>query len=339
MKPLKIISYLTFSIALLFAGCQFPTGKGTERVNDAKEAIANVEGKIADNNEEKLKNIGLFAYGTNFSLTKLYEYPSFEQLPFDFKSYVGSAITTNNFVRELAPAPDAEKMVEMETTIKNLGSDLEKERKTSLKKLTQFEESVKLLNKKSSDLEAELKIANEKFKDLTVSLGKEVDQLNNSLTKEKEKSDGLQTELDKFDEGFGWYAMWHGVKVFFKKVMWITIGCTALFFILKIFAASNPIAGSIFSVFESIIGFFIKGLFSLFPKAVAFSGNIDLPTFNTVKSSRDKIIDTIESLYQIEKATPGKTFTLNEVFVEFEKNMNDSDKKEIKSALEKLGWK
>ncbi len=322
------------------SGCKtFPAGDGSKSVNNAQEEINEVERKISENNEKKLEEIGVFAHGTNFALTSLYQYPEFNTLPFDFKSLVNSAVTTNNFVRELAPSPDSTKMLEMENTITSLSSELENERVYGQLKMTEFENQIGLLNKTSSNLEIELFQANEKFKKLTVSLGEKVDSLNIKLKDEEIKSKTLQDNLDKFDDGFGGYAIWHGVKVFFKKIMWITIGLGIAFFVLKAFATSNPIAGAIFSVFESIIGFFIKGIFSIFPKAVKFSGNIDLPTFNSVKSSRDKLVDTMESLYRIEKATPGKTFTLSEVFDELEKNMDTADKEEIEIALKKLGWK
>lgn len=340
MKASKILFSIAVVSLLLFSGCQtYPPGDGSESVNKAKQSIVNVESQISDNNVKKLESIGLFAYGTNFALSRLYEYPSFSNLPFDFKSMVDSAVTTNNMVRELAPSPNSEKMIEMENTIKSLASQLETERENGIKKITEFELQVQALNKKSDDLTIDLQKANNDFKNLTIALGKEVDSLNGKLTDEKQKNTDLQNNLDKFDEGFGGYAIWHGLKVFFNKIMWISIGLTVAFFVLKAFAASNPIAGSIFSVFESIVGFFIKGVFSLFPRAVKFSGNIDLPTFNSVKNSRDKLVDTMESLYRIEKATPGKTFSLSEVFDELEKNMDEADKKEIKLALEKLGWK
>lgn len=339
IKKIFAVFLIAFFVLVALPSCKtIQNGDGTKQVVEAAGKVTEAELNVAENTDKKMESIGEFSYGTSLALNNIYSLPEFESLPMTFKLSLDAAVLTNNFVRELSPAPNSQKMLEMEEFIKKLTSELESERRSALNQSLIYENNITELNKQSAELQIKLDQAEKSFKELTFSLGEKVDTLSTSLADEKSKTTDLNGKLDKFDEGFGWYAIKHGIGIFLKKIMWITIGLGVTFLVLKILASSNPIAASIFSVFESIIGFFIKGIFSLFPKAVKFSGNIDLPTFEKVRSSRDKLVDTIESLYRIEQATPGKVYTLSEVFDELEKNMDESDKEEVKVALKKLGW-
>jgi len=339
IKKIFAVFLIAFFVLVALPSCKtIQNGDGTKQVVEAAGKVTEAELNVAENTDKKMESIGEFSYGTSLALNNIYSLPEFESLPMTFKLSLDAAVLTNNFVRELSSAPNSQKMLEMEEFIKKLTSELESERKSAFNQSLIYENNIAELNKQSTELQIKLDQAEKSFKELTFSLGEKVDTLSTSLANEKSKTTNLEGKLEKFDEGFGFYSIRHGIGIFFKKIMWIGLGFGVIFLILKILASSNPIAAAIFSVFESIIGGIIKFFSYIFPKAVEFAGHISMKTFNKVESSRNKIIDTIEELYNIEKNSPGKTFTLNEIFEHLGKNMNDADKEEVKLALKKLGW-
>jgi len=70
---------------------------------------------------------------------------------------------------------------------------------------------------------------------------------------------------------------------------------------------------------------FINILKGLAPKALQFSNHIELPIFNKYKDTLDTVVDTLENLKTIQKRANVQV-TLNDVFVELDKNLDSQEK-------------
>lgn len=323
----------TIIILFCFTSCKlFQTGQQNTQLQNAISSIESTEKKINANDTKKLEKIGELSYGTNYTFSAIKSDIAFEAFPQNVKYLINTGNDLNLGIMSLTPQPSLEKMKEMEETIKKLSSNVEIERKTGNENIKKIQDEIGVINAEKNNLKIELQKNQEKLTSVAKELGTKVSKLESD-------NKNLSTELEKFDDGFGWYSIKHGFYIFAKKMFWIVSGFGIAFLLLKIFAASNPIASSIFSVFESFVGMCIKGIVSIFPNSTSFSGHVSKKEFDLVESSRNKFIDTLQTLVEVEKRSPEKTFTLKELVDELEKSMNDSDKAEVDRALARLGWK
>ena len=164
---------------------------------------------------------------------------------------------------------------------------------------------------------------------------------NNKLEDDKsaliKKLSNESNVLNEYKKWFGFGAIWLGLKQLFTSTMWFLIGGSAIFLVLRIFAASNPIAGAIFAIFNVIGGYFIKLLNYIIPKSIEFSGHIATSAYNESKLLLTKIIDNIQTIKVIEKQT-GQPITLKELLVELDKSLDKSEKEIIKKIKSELGY-
>ena len=115
-------------------------------------------------------------------------------------------------------------------------------------------------------------------------------------------------------------AIFYGVSTLVKRLLYFILGGTLLFFILRAFAASSPVVAAIFSVFEHIVAFIIKGVRACFPRSLEFAGSEDVKYYNTL----EKLVGAIHK-----HSTPA-------ILNELSKALDHADKevvKEIKAEL------
>ena len=113
-----------------------------------------------------------------------------------------------------------------------------------------------------------------------------------------------------------------------------------VFFVLKLAAATNPIAAAIFRIFEfagSSILFLVK---SITPKSFNISNYVDKQFHDKYKSALDKIVDTIQDMKNKNEVLPeDKKYKLEDLFENLSKVMDEEDKESIKECLKELKWK
>lgn len=96
-------------------------------------------------------------------------------------------------------------------------------------------------------------------------------QINRALALSKETAltaDSQKHELDQYTAYWGLGAVFLGVKTFVKHCLWTLLILGAVFILLRILAASNPIAGTIFGIFESLAATFIHFVYLAVPTSV-----------------------------------------------------------------------
>jgi len=142
------------------------------------------------------------------------------------------------------------------------------------------------------------------------------------------KADALQVTVNEVNSWMGLGGVMYGLKRF------VTIGVTGIliflicFMVLRFLAATNPIASAIFSVFEHIASYAISIIKGIAPRSVDFSNLTSSVEFGKYKTTLDSVVDTIEIMKNIEKKT-GVSYTLKDLGVELDKNLNDNEKRLI----------
>jgi hypothetical protein len=298
-----IISILSLS---LLTSCKTPN---VDKVQKTKDALTETRVEKAKNDDEKLQVISTLAAGTDYSLKAVTNPPV----------QVKTALDYNNRILSITGNPNVDELNKMKQITDLLNSEIDKEKEKGNKLLKQKDTQIQELQNKQKEIqdkyESQIKI------------------LESQATQVAKKADSLQSTVDEVNSWMGLGGVIYGLKRF------VTIGVTGIliflvcFMILRFLAATNPIAGAIFSIVEHIVGMFINLLKGVAPKAVQFSNHIELPIFNKYKDTLDTVVDTLENLKTIQKRSDVQ-ITLGDVFVELDKNLDSKEKilvEELKS--------
>lgn len=263
--------------------------------------MAQTRKELAQNSTEKLEAISTLAAGTDYSLSQITNPPVQVKTALDFNTRI-LTITGN---------PNLDDLQKIKEITDLLNSEIQKEREKGVKTLKEKDSEI-------NDLRIRQKEIQNKYED-------QIKGLETQATEVAKKADKLQVTVDEVNSYLGLGGVFYGLKRFF------TLGITGififliLFMILRFAAATNPIAGAIFSIFEHIAAGAISLIKGIAPKSVDFSNLTSSFEFTRYKTTLDNVVDTIEHMKNIEKKA-GVTYTLKDLGTELEKNLNDSDK-------------
>ena len=316
MKIYKSLIIFVVLLALTTGCAIFGGGKGKTLANEDKNRskIISVDSKIASNSTEKLDNIAGLAYGINYSLNKVND-PPIEMTV---------ALDLNQRVMSLSGSPSIEVMKDMQSTIDKLTSSLEKERTTGKKMLMEQDEKISDLQNKTKSLTAE--------KDTLIA------HYMKDAKEAAANADSYKQDLEQMNQWFGLGAVWYGIKKFVTSSLWVLGIGSVLFLILRIASMSNPIAASIFSIFNMIGSWVVNVIKVIVPKAVDIAGHVTENVFNAYKSTLTKIVDAIQ-MEKINAEKAGKQPNLEDVINQVAESMNDDEKAIIKEIKTALHWK
>lgn len=294
---MKIYILSVLSI-LLLTSCQTPN---VDKVQKTKDTLAETRVEKAKNDGEKLQAVSTLAAGTDYSLKSVTNPPVQVKTALDFNSRILS-ITGN---------PNVDELNKIKQITDLLNSEIEKEKSKGVKLLKDKDEEILSLQTREKEIK-------DKYET-------QIKGLESQATQVAKKADALQVTVDEVNSWMGLGGVMYGLKRF------VTVGVTGiliflvLFMVLRFAAATNPIAGAIFSIVEHLVATIINILKGIAPKALEFSRHIELPTFNRYKDTLDTVVDTLESLKTIQKRSNSQV-TLNDVLVELDKNMDSNEK-------------
>lgn len=263
--------------------------------------MAQTRKELAQNSTEKLEAISTLAAGTDYSLSQITNPPVQVKTALDFNTRI-LTITGN---------PNLDDLEKIKEITDLLNSEIQKEKEKGVKTLKEKDSEI-------NDLRIRQKEIQNKYED-------QIKGLETQATEVAKKADKLQVTVDEVNSYLGLGGVFYGLKRFF------TLGITGififliLFMILRFAAATNPIAGAVFSIFEHIAAGAISLIKGIAPKSVDFSNLTSSFEFDRYKKTLDSVVDTIEHLKNIEKRT-GVSYTLKDLGTELDKNLNDSDK-------------
>ena len=315
MKKVFLPLILAISLIVLTSCSVFtPRGK-TGRVEEKNRArIVSVEGQINANIAEKIETIAGLAYGTDYALNKI-NIPSKE---------VTVAKDLNQRVVSLAGSPTVEKMKEMQETIDKLVSTLAIEREMGKRQMDQKDLEI-------VSLQSETKL-------LAAAKESEIRRYMLAAQIAAATADAYKSELAEYQGWFGLKAVFKGLWQFIKSAMWMLGIGSILFLILRMVSMSNPIAASIFSIFNMMGSWLVNIIKVILPKAVEMAGHTANHVFDAYKSTMWKLVDGIQ-LIKDRAAAKGQQPNLNEVLDEVAKSMNSDEKAIIDEIKKALNWK
>lgn len=312
----KCLSFIVLAISLsLLSGCVtlFPKKSSIQTEANSRNNIANVETKLSSNLVSRMDVISTLAFGTDYALEKVND-PSRE---------VVVAKDINKRIMSVSGSPSLEKLKEMQLTIDNLISTLNNERKEGQQQLNAKDSEINRIQLETKQLNEAKDSEIRKY----MALSQEI----------AARADAYKGELNKMDSFMGLGAIWYGIKKFIVGSAWI-LGITGVvFLLLRIFAASNPIAGAAFSIFNVIGGYVIKTINIIVPKALDAAGTVSKELYNKSTILLKKIVDNIQNIKEISRKT-GKEITLRETLDELDKSLDGHEKDMITTLKKELGY-
>jgi hypothetical protein len=145
------------------------------------------------------------------------------------------------------------------------------------------------------------------------------------------------------DSWFGLGAVGYGLKRFITSAMWILGIGGLVFLLLRAFAASNPIIGSIFAIVEQMFSWVINTVRVIAPKATKVAGFTETKVSDGYKNTLSKVIDAIETVKVKQdaavKAGALANTVIDDIMAEAGHTMNQDDKDRVTEAKKALLWK
>lgn len=316
--------YIIIFISLFCVSCGslnsfFKSNTSSQDKLDKKVVeIDSKKNDLSKNSDTKLKQIGTLSYGIGHALDK-------EKSPTE---NVSVAKELNDRVSSLAGSPDIKDANRIKNVVNQLVSEIEKEKAAGINELKRLDNELQYSQSERVRLQSELNRKIDEFKKISIYIA--------------EKNDENTQIVDSMDKWFGLGAVFYGLKKFvISSALILTIG-SILFLVLRILAQSNPIAATVFSLFE-MAGSTILHLFkAALPNSFQFAKFVDKDTSEKYRITLDKIVDTLQILKERGKGEgvpADKKVILDEIFNELSVKLDDSEKRVVNERLQSMNWK
>lgn len=310
MKRLFFIIPILLVVAVGCSTFSGIIGKSSNALKKQDDKITAVNNQISQTHENAITQISSLSYGTGYALDKVTN-PD--------EPAIIAATKLNERIQSLAGLPDLEEQKAMTALVEDLISN------NIAGKIA--------LDQKDTEISA---IQNEeallvKTKDKAIN-----DQLALSQTIAL-KADTEAASLQKYQGWFGLSAVFMGLKQFIMTSMWFIVGIGGLFLILRLLSATNPIAGAIYGLVDTLFSWVISSIKVIAPKAFAIAGTVFAAALNDAQSALGKVVDSIETV-KLQSAASGKPATIEDLLNTAEANMSITDKAIIDNIKVQMGW-
>lgn len=307
------------SIALVtLCGCLSRITPGNQ-VSTAQNAVNKQEAKVdlivtelEKNEKRKVNQTSTLSAGIQHSLNQVTNPPV----------QVNTAKALNERIISIVGSPNIDEAKRIKATVDLLNAQVIEERKKGEKMLNERDEIIARLQKEKNQLK-------EKYDD-------ELWQMSDKAMQIAKESDAKQATIDTMGGMFGLNAVIWGLKKFFFSFLTFIIVFGVIFIILRILAATNPIAAGAFSIFNLIGSTVVSIMKALTPKAFEICNMVPADQKHRYKETLTKIVDAMQDLK--EKQQYGQTFNLKDIFERFSKEMSDSEKSVIDDILKEQKW-
>ncbi len=290
-------------------------GKAQETNLKSDTKIRIVENQQAAANENKLKQISAFSEGgVGYSL---------DLIKTNIPKEVVVAEKMNDRIKAIAGAPDFKEVELIKGIVDDLLSQVQTTRVEGEKALVQKDKEIAAIQAQDKQL---------------------ITQRENEIASALIQSDANAKVADQYkitlndmDKWGGLGAVWYGLHKFIVRMAWVLGIGGVLFFILRILASSNPIAGAIFGIFDQIGSWMVNTISVIFPKALSIAGNVTTEVYNGTKSALTSIVDSVETV-KLQQNVSGKPATIQDLLDAAEATMTLDDKAQIEKIKLQLGW-
>ena len=307
-------------LCLILTGCAIlrPTQQidtNQSKINKEQQKTASISKDIDSNKDEKIKQSSIYAYGVSYSLGQI-EQPSIEVI---------TASKLNDRVISIVGSPDLKDSERIKKTIDLLNSEIQSERLKGEKLLIEKDKEIFSLQKAQKDLEKKYE--------------QQIENTINEAKKSAKNADEANTTLNSMSGMLGLNAIFWGLKKFLiGSLTWITVFCI-VFLVLRLLSATNPIAASIFSIFNVIGSSILSVLKNLTPKAFELSNFVRSEEKTKYKNTLVKIVDAIQEFKEDIKRDPKKEYSLIEILNKLNADMDQNEKDLIDEILIEQKWR
>lgn len=315
----KIISI--FLLVFLATGC-FSTVKPSKQIDDNQKVIAKEEKKVDNtiveiekNDKGKKIQTSALAQGIQYSLNQVTNPPV----------QVDTAKSLNERVVSIVGSPHIDEIIRIKATVDLLNSAVEEERKKGQEQLAKRDELINKLQKEKVEL-------NEKYDD-------QLWELTDKAKQVAKEADQNKATLDTMSGMFGLNAVFWGMKKFFFSALTAIIIFVVVFIILRLLAMVNPAAAALFSVFDMIGSIVVSIVKGLTPKAFEISNLVSKQKLDECKAPLIKIVDVIQDVKNKQKENPNRSFSIQDVLDQLDRDMDRPEKDLIDDILKQLKWK
>jgi hypothetical protein len=316
MKRLLVLC----AIASALLGCA--TIRPGKQVSDNQKKMIEAEKKVDITLEDLEANkkgrqiqTSVLAAGAQYSLSKVT----------NATIEVDTAQKLTERIVSIQGQPHLDELQKIKQTVDFLNSTLKEERVKGLQMLSERDALIIQLQKEKAELKDKY---DQQMWDMAEK-GKEV----------AKKADENLAVINSMNSMFGFGAVFYGLKRFFISCTTIIVVFSIMFLLLRILAATNPIAAGAFSIFN-IMGTAAIGLIrGLTPKAFELTGFVEKQSRDTFKAPLTKIVDVVQELKEKMADRPDALFTLKDILQKFGKEMDQSDKDTIDDLLVEQKWK
>lgn len=308
--------FMTLICMVMLTGCGtiVPDNKNDNQkaIQGRENAVEFAKEKIANNSDKKISEIATMAHGVDYSLSKVPATNTTHE--------VTTAKEINQRVISIAGSPKVDELARIKLMVDLLNSEIAKERERGTKLLQQKDVEILYVQTKSDALDA--------------NLNKKIGELASTAKKQAEIADDNKVIIDNVNQYFGLGAVFYGVKRFITSCVVGILIFGVIFLVLRLLAASNPIAATVFSVFNIIGAAIIHIIKGVAPKSLNFSGFSASAELEKYKTTLSKLIASIEEIRAM--ADAGKPITVADLLQHFDTELDRSDKDLIKELKTKL---
>lgn len=306
-------------ISLILLGCKIPV---KSQVDTAQNILNKQERKI-DLTLSDIEKVDAAKKQQTATLTAGIQH-SLQQIT-NPPIQVDTAKALNERVVSIIGSPHLDEIKRIKATVDLLNSQVAEERKRGEELLSQRDKIIVELQKQNIQLK-------EKYDD-------QLWDLNDKAKVLAKESDSKQATIDSMGGMFGLNAVIWGLKRFFFSTLTGILIFVVIFVVLRVLSMTNPVAASIFSIFNMIGSMVIATVKALTPNAVSMSKFVDAHEYNRYKETLDIIVDTIQEYIVKEKEFPEKQYKLSEVLTNLRGIMDQKHKDVIEELLINQKWK
>lgn len=306
-------------IPIILLGCKVPV---KQQVDTAQNILSKQEKKlditlsdIEKVDAAKKQQTATLTAGIQHSLQQITNPPI----------QVDTAKALNERVVSIIGSPHLDEIKRIKATVDLLNSQVAEERKRGEELLSQRDKIIIELQKQNVELK-------QKYDD-------QLWQLNDKAKSLAKESDAKQATIDSMGGMFGLNAVIWGLKRFFFSALTGILIFVVAFIVLRILSMTNPIAASVFSIFNMIGSTIIATVKALTPNAVSMSKFVDAHEHDRYKETLDIIVDTIQEYRVIETKFPEKQYKISELLENLKGVMDQKHKDVIEELLVNQKWK
>jgi hypothetical protein len=315
----QFILTVTLMLCLLIGGCSMLSDSKTANQNKVDAKIGEVQAiknKQAANSGELIAAASMMATGTDVALQKVTNPPVEVQV----------AMELNDRVINIIGNPTLDDANKIKKIVEELTSQIADERVKGRKALAEKDSEIIQLQSTQANLEIVVNAKTEEMNKLAASIAL--------------KADEYKGTVDKYNSWFGLGAVFYGLKRFFTTCLLALLIGGIIFLILRIFAASNPIIGAIFGIFNMIGAFLLRFIKGIVPGAVKVAGMTPSDEHQKYENVLLKLVDVIEEMKShTDVMNVNKEYTFAEFLDKVEKDLGDTDKTLFAKLKTQLRWK